>query len=77
MPTYRFQIVIEQDEDGLYVAECPALQGCYTQGTTFEEAIKNIREVIRMCLQELKEEHKPIESRYPEIIGIKTVEIAL
>ncbi len=77
MPTYRFQVVIEQDEDGLYVAECPALQGCYTQGATFEEAIENVREVIRMCLLELKEENKPIEPRYPEVIGIKTVEIAV
>jgi predicted RNase H-like HicB family nuclease len=77
MQTYRFQVVIEQDEDGLYVVECPALQGCYTQGATFEEALENIREVIRMCLQELEEENRPIESRYPEVIGIKTVEVAV
>ncbi|MFH1009728.1 MAG: type II toxin-antitoxin system HicB family antitoxin [bacterium] len=77
MQTYRFQVVIEQDEDGLYVVECPALQGCYTQGATFEEALENIREVIRMCLQELEEENRPIESRYPEVIGIKMVEIAV
>ena len=53
MPTYRFQVVIEQDEEGLYVAECPALEGCYTQGGTFEEAVANIEEVIRMCVREL------------------------
>lgn len=48
MVTYRFQVVIEQDEDGFYVADVPALQGCYTQGKTFEEVLKNIREVISM-----------------------------
>lgn len=77
MTTYRFQVVIEQDEDGLYVAECPALRGCYTQGGTFEEAVDNIREVIQMCLREMQEDHQPIESRYPEVVGIKTVEVAI
>ena len=42
---YRFQVIIEQDEDGVYIASCPALQGCYTQGKTYEEAIKNIKMV--------------------------------
>jgi predicted RNase H-like HicB family nuclease len=77
MQTYRMQIVIEQDEDGVYVAECPALQGCYSQGTTFEEALINIREVVKMCIQELAEDGKPIDTRYPEIIGIKTLDIAV
>jgi hypothetical protein len=42
METYRFQVIIEPDEDGLYVADVPALQGCHTQGETFEEALDNI-----------------------------------
>lgn len=53
MNTYRFQVVIEQDEDGAYIAEVPALQGCYSQGDTFEEAVTNVKEVISMCIQEL------------------------
>lgn len=77
MPTYRFQVVIEQDEDGLYVAECPALEGCYTQGKTFEEAVSNIHEVIRMCVRELEAEGQSVEPRYPEVVGFKTVEVAL
>jgi len=77
METYRFQVLIEQDEDGYYVTDVPALQGCHTQGKTFEEALENIREVIQLCLDELRREGKPVESRYPEIIGIKTVEIAV
>jgi predicted RNase H-like HicB family nuclease len=75
METYRFQVVIEQDEDGLYVAECPALQGCYSQGKTFEEALANVREVIEMCLQEAAQDGKQVDPRYPEIVGIKTVEV--
>jgi predicted RNase H-like HicB family nuclease len=55
METYRFQVIVEQDEDGFYVADVPALAGCYTQGKTFEEALENIREVIAMCIQELRE----------------------
>lgn len=55
---YNLQVIIEQDEDGYYIAECPALQGCYTQGETFEEAIENIKDVIAMCIYELKEKIK-------------------
>ena len=77
MEKYRFQVLIEQDEDGFYVADVPALQGCHSQGRTFEEALQNIREVIAMCVQEMLEEGKPIESRYPEVVGIKTLEISV
>lgn len=77
MALYRFQVVIEQDEDGFFVAEVPALPGCYTQGRTFEEALANIREVAEMCLRELIDDGTPIDPRYPEVVGIKTLEIAV
>ncbi len=77
MTTYRFQVVIEQDEDGFFVADVPALQGCHTQGKTFEEAIENIQEVIRMCVEEMRQEGRPIITDFPEVIGIKTLEIAV
>lgn len=48
----QFPIVVERDEDGFYVAECPLFQGCYSQGKTLDECLKNIREVIHLCLQE-------------------------
>lgn len=50
--TYQLQVLIEVDEDGKYVASCPALQGCYTQGDTFQQAWANIGDVISMCVQE-------------------------
>ena len=77
MQKYIIQVLIEQDEYGKYVASCPALEGCYTQGDTFEEAIENIKDVIKMCLEELQEEKKTFNLKYPEIIGIKTLEIAV
>jgi predicted RNase H-like HicB family nuclease len=53
--TDKFQVVMELDEDRKYVAWCPALQACYTQGDTFEEAMENIQDVVTMCLEELQE----------------------
>lgn len=51
MTDYRFAIVIEKDKDG-YFAYCPELQGCYTQGVTFEEVTSNIRDAIRLHVED-------------------------
>ena len=77
MKKHLLQVVIEQDEDETYIADCPALKGCYAQGDTFEEAMKNIKDVIQMCLEELKEEKKKVDLKYPEVIGMKWVEVTL
>lgn len=69
-----FQVIVEQDENGWFVAECPSLKACYTQGKTYEEAIENIRDVIVMCVDDLKKKGQKIP-RQPEIIGVKRVEI--
>lgn len=50
----RFTVVIEQDEDGYYVASVPALHSCYTQARTLEELTPRVREVIALCLAEQK-----------------------
>ena len=47
-----FPVFLEKDEDGVYVAECPLFRGCYTQGKTLAEALKHIKEVISLCLEE-------------------------
>jgi predicted RNase H-like HicB family nuclease len=73
--THEFQVVVEQDEAGYFVAECPALKACYTQGRTYEEAIKNIRDVIALCLADLKARGAQIP-RQAEIIGVKRIEVA-
>jgi len=71
-----FQVIVEEDEAGYFVAECPALKACYTQGDTYEEVIENIRDVISLCLEDFKGRGKQIP-RQPEIIGVKRVEVTL
>ena len=44
----QLPILVEKDEDGVYVVECPLFDGCYSQGKTIDEAIKNIREVLSL-----------------------------
>ncbi len=53
-----FQVIIEQDEAGYFVAECPALKACYTQGKTYEEVIENIKDVMALCLEEFRKKGK-------------------
>jgi len=52
----EFYVVIERDEDGIYIGEVPQLRACYSQGDTIDELMLNMREVIEMCLEELAEE---------------------
>jgi len=74
MMTYRFAAVIEKDEDGYY-AFCPELQGCYTSGSTFEEARTNLIDAIRLHIEDRLangEEVRPVES-----VNLTSVEIAV
>ena len=45
-------VIVEKGEDGFYVVECPILEGCYSQGKTIDEALRNIPEVIELLLEE-------------------------
>ena len=47
----KLLIAISQDEDGAFIAECPSIPGCVSQGKTEEEAEKNVREAIKVCLE--------------------------
>ena len=51
MDTYRFCVVVEKDQDG-YFALCPELQGCYTQGETYEQALESMEDAIRLHIQD-------------------------
>lgn len=51
----QFKVIIEQGEDGYFIATVPALPGCYTQGKTMKELTKNIKDVIKLCLDEARE----------------------
>ena len=68
--TLRFRIVIEQDEDGVFVAECPNLPGCLSQGKTRDEAPANIRDAIEGYLASLQKHGESI----PPLAGEEIVE---
>lgn len=51
MNAYKFSVVVEKDIDG-YFAFCPELQGCYTQGDTYEEVLENIKDAIRLHIED-------------------------
>jgi predicted RNase H-like HicB family nuclease len=74
MKTYRFSVVLERDQDG-YFASCPQLQGCYTQGETYEEALENIKDAIRLHLADRVEDGEDIPQ--PESISLVSLEVAV
>ena len=56
----KFLITIFQDEDGVFIAECPSIPGCVSQGKTEQEAKSNVKEAIRECLQVRAEKGMPL-----------------
>lgn len=60
MTDFQFTVVVEQDEEGRFLALCPALQGCYTEGETKEEALALIQDAIRLHVQDRIELGEPI-----------------
>ncbi len=56
----KYRVLIEQDEDGVYIVEVPTLPGCISQGETREEAVENIREAIAAYLESLEAHGDPI-----------------
>lgn len=65
----RFTITLTRDEDGVFIAECPAIPGCVSQGRTESEAEQNIGEAIRACLEVRSEQGLPltIQTRQIEV----------
>jgi len=56
----KYRITIDQDEDGVFVAECPTLPGCISQGNSREEALANIQDAIGGYLESLRKHNEPI-----------------
>lgn len=69
--TMRYRIIIEQDENGIYVAQCSSLPGCVSQGKTRKEALENIKDAIEGYIESLKKHNDPI----PPSIDEEVVEI--
>lgn len=55
-----YRVLIEQDEDGVFVAECPSLPGCVSQGATRDEAVANMKDAIAGYIESLRQHNEPI-----------------
>ncbi len=71
----NYRVIIEQDEDGVYVASVPSLQGCYTQGDTYEEVLERIKEAIELSLDARREKGVPVDDSDMDFVGIKDVTV--
>ena len=67
----QFDVVIERDEEGMYVASVPQLPGCHTDAASLDELMSEIREAIELCLEVQGREPAPLE-----FVGIQRVTIA-
>ncbi len=65
----KFNVTLDRDEDGVWIVQCPAIPGCVSQGGTREEALENIEDAIRLCLEVRAERGLPltVETRQVEI----------
>lgn len=54
--SFHLPIIVETDEDGIYIVSCPTFRGCHSYGKTVEDGIENLKEVIEMCLEEQRPE---------------------
>jgi len=68
--TKTFTVLIEQGEDGWFIAKVPDIQGCATQGKTVEEALQRVKEAIQVCLEAEEEPKEPLK-----FVGIQQVEV--
>jgi predicted RNase H-like HicB family nuclease len=64
-------LIVEMDEDGVYIISCPVFRGCHSYGKTIEEAIENIKEVVEMCLEE------EVPERLNRFVGFRELEISI
>ena len=74
MKTYRFLVIVEKNGEG-YFAFCPELQGCYTQGDTYEEVLGNIKDAIRLHVEDRMESGEKIPQ--PESVSLTSLEVAV
>ncbi|MBN2229092.1 MAG: type II toxin-antitoxin system HicB family antitoxin [Candidatus Thorarchaeota archaeon] len=71
MSKLNLPILVEVDEDGVYIVSCPVFKGCHSYGETIDEALENLREVIDMCLE--GEEVASLN----QFIGFREIEITI
>ncbi len=69
-PKRKFTVLIEQDEEGYYVATVPALRGCHTQAKKLDTLMKRVREVVALCLEEDNNHVGPLK-----LVGIQQISV--
>jgi len=74
MKTFNYTIIFEKEDDGGYHVFCPALKGCHTQGDTYDEALTNIQDAMKLYLESMIENHDPVPE---EDIVIKPLKVAV
>jgi predicted RNase H-like HicB family nuclease len=74
MREYHFAVVVEKDKHG-YFAYCPELQGCYTQGETFEEVMENIKDAIKLHVEDRLADNETILTS--EVVSLSTLEVTV
>jgi predicted RNase H-like HicB family nuclease len=74
MKNYRFSVIVEKDEDG-YFARCNELQGCYTQGGTYEEVIENIKDAISLHVEDRLESNEEVPQS--QAISLTLMDVAV
>ena len=72
MKNLNFTVYIERDEDGVFIGSIPAIPSCYAQGKTQEDMLKNLREVLRLCLR--NNNKNTLENT--KFVGIQNLEVA-
>ncbi|MDY0061424.1 MAG: type II toxin-antitoxin system HicB family antitoxin [Myxococcota bacterium] len=70
----QFTVLIERDEDGVYVGHVPALPGCHTQAATLAELEERLIEAIGLCLEVAEAKGLPVESN--DFVGVHRIEVA-
>jgi predicted RNase H-like HicB family nuclease len=71
---HAFQVIVEQDQAGWYLAECPALKECYAQGQTYEDALKNIKAAVSKSIAALRAQKQPIPEQL-EIVSVRWIKV--
>ena len=67
----HFPVIIEQDQDGVFIVECPLFKGCRSYGHSVEEAVDNIKEAIAACIEDT-----PFDASHV-FIGVRDIEMAI
>ena len=71
MKTYHLPVVVETDEDGIFIVSCPVFKGCHSYGNTIDEALDNLKEVVTMCIDE-----QPAQE-HNKFIGVREMEFKM